>query len=75
MKTKEELNALKEEVETLNMKLLELTGDELEEVMGGKGGFRPSVGCRNARTCIHSDPSKCSLYVKGMVVCPKESSL
>ena len=35
MKTKEELNALKEEVETLNKKLAELTEEELEQVTGG----------------------------------------
>ena len=35
MKTKEELNALKEEVETLNKKLAELTNEELEQVTGG----------------------------------------
>ena len=35
MKTKEELNALKEEVETLNKKLAELTDEELEQVTGG----------------------------------------
>ena len=35
MKTKEELNALKEEVETLNKKLAELTEEELEQVAGG----------------------------------------
>ena len=35
MKTKEELNALKEEVETLNKKLCELTEEELEQVLGG----------------------------------------
>ena len=35
MKTKEELNALKEEVETLNKKLAELTDEELEQVSGG----------------------------------------
>ena len=34
MKTKEELNALKEEVETLNKKLAELTDEELELVSG-----------------------------------------
>ena len=36
-KTKEELNALKEEVETLNNKLKELTEEELEQVNGGQG--------------------------------------
>ena len=35
MKTKEELNALKKEVETLNKKLAELTEDELAQVSGG----------------------------------------
>ena len=35
MKTKEELNAMKEEVETLNKKLAELTDEELEDVTGG----------------------------------------
>ena len=41
MKTKEELNALKEEVETLNKKLAELTEEELAQVSGGK--FVPPV--------------------------------
>ena len=35
MKTKEELNALKNEVEALNAKLAELTEDELVQVTGG----------------------------------------
>ncbi len=34
-KTKEELNALKEEVEKLNKKLRELTEDEMRMVIGG----------------------------------------
>ena len=34
-KTQEELNALKEEVETLNKKLKELTEEELNQVTGG----------------------------------------
>ena len=34
-KTQEELNALKEEVETLNQKLAELTEEELAQVSGG----------------------------------------
>ena len=38
MKTKEELNALKEEVEALNKKLAELTEEELEKVAGGDSG-------------------------------------
>ena len=35
MKSKEELNALKEEVEALNKKLHELTEEELKQVSGG----------------------------------------
>ena len=35
MKTKEELKTLKEEVETVNRKLHELTDEELEQVTGG----------------------------------------
>ena len=35
MKTKEELSALKEEVETVSKKLHELTDEELEQVVGG----------------------------------------
>ena len=35
MKSKEELNALKEEVETVNRKLHELTEEELAQVSGG----------------------------------------
>ena len=35
MKSKEELNALKKEVETLNKKLAELTEEELAQVSGG----------------------------------------
>ena len=39
MKTKEELNALKKEVESLNKKLAELTDEELAQVTGGKDLF------------------------------------
>lgn len=35
MKTKAELNTLKEEVEALNKKLAKLSDDELKEVTGG----------------------------------------
>ena len=37
MKTVEELNVLKEEIETLNKKLAELTEEELAQVTGGEG--------------------------------------
>ena len=47
MKTKEELNALKKEVEALNKKLHELSDDELAQVVGGDGmsiGKVPAIG-------------------------------
>ena len=40
MKT-EELNALKEEVETLNKKFAELTEEELKDVIGGRTTISP----------------------------------
>ena len=43
MKTPEELNALKEEVETLSEKLHELTEEELEQVVGG---FEPGSSAK-----------------------------
>ena len=42
MKTTEELNAIKEEVEALNEKLRELTEEELEHVTGGGPKLIPS---------------------------------
>ena len=43
MKTKEELNALKEEVETVSKKLHELTEEELAQVSGGGYFSEPPV--------------------------------
>ena len=43
-KTKEELNALKEEVDNLNDKLKELTPEELEQVTGSGDIFRKMSG-------------------------------
>ena len=40
MKTKEELNALKEELESRNRKLAELTEEELAQVSGGGPAVR-----------------------------------
>lgn len=56
MKTKEELDALKEEVKSLNAKLAELTEEELEEVAGGDVtsanivGYRAAVGGQQPST-------------------------
>ena len=43
MKTQEELNALKNEIEALNRKLAELSEDELEQVMGGNAGSAADI--------------------------------
>ncbi len=44
MKTKEELDALKEEVEAVNEKLAELTEEEIAQVTGGVARhFKPVV--------------------------------
>ena len=43
MKTKEELNALKEEVETVSRKLRELTEEDIAQVFGGADGDAPSI--------------------------------
>ena len=46
MKTKEELNALKEEVEALNKKLHELTEEEQKQVSGGvSNGKKKKIYC------------------------------
>ena len=47
MKTNEELNELKKEVETVNKKLAELNEEELAEVSGGVSpAFKQSIGSR-----------------------------
>ena len=45
MKTKEELKALKEKVEALNKKLMELTDEELSQVSGGDGADNAAFLC------------------------------
>lgn len=51
MKTAEELNALKEEIATLNRKLTDLTEEDLNAVTGGfylpavRGGYFPGDPC------------------------------
>lgn len=49
MKTKEELNTLREEVEALNARLTELSDEELKQVTGGfKGKFKYVLGTWDA---------------------------
>ena len=60
MKTKEELNALREEVETVSRKLHELTPEELEKVVGGiilSATFKcPICGATEVKTIISDSP-------------------
>ena len=51
MKTKEELNALKEEVETQNKKLHELTDEELAQVFGGNSEQCDGCDCNRNGAC------------------------
>ena len=64
MKTEEELNALKEEVETVNRKLHELTYEELAQVIGGDGlpPILPYEGCTKTPP---ENYYTCSLRKKG----------
>lgn len=60
MKTAEELNALKEEIETLNKKLAELTDEEVTQISSGYP-INPCLMCRAAgeycKTCfVHHEP-------------------
>ena len=49
VKTKEELDALKEEVENLSKKLSELTDEELEQVSSGKRSYAPQSRTRRKK--------------------------
>ena len=50
MKSKEELNALKEEVEAVNEKLAELTPEEIAQVSGGVACPVEPVGIKSLVT-------------------------
>ena len=74
MKTPEELNALKSEVETLNKKLAELTAEELEQVTGCAWGPDWGEYLMECSACHYSelrtrDPGS------GAMNCPKCHSI
>ena len=52
-KTKEELDALKEEVETVNEKLAELTPEEIAQVNGGVDTTSSLLWCRTCNAKVH----------------------
>ena len=62
MKTKEELNALKEEVETVGRKLHELTDEELAQVSGGDS--------KKCDGCEYSSNGACRSYGTMGTQCP-----
>ena len=53
MKTKEELNALKEEAETASRKLHELSDEDLEQVTGG-GALVKTYTDEYGQECSHT---------------------
>ena len=56
MKSIEELNELKQEVETLNKKPRELTDEELEQVIGGGKIWVSKCKFTGVRSCVgHHD--------------------
>ena len=52
MKSKEELNALKEEVESMSRKLTELNKEELEQIFGGDGKKRYDAKCKKCGSLV-----------------------
>ena len=52
MKSKEELNALKEEVESMSRKLTELNKEELEQISGGDGKKRYDAKCKKCGSLV-----------------------
>ena len=58
MKTKKELNEIKEEVEKLDTKLHELTEEELEQVTGG-GKAHAGIVHDNLEICAAKDTCFC----------------
>ena len=58
MKTQEELNAIKEEVKTLNNKLAELTDEELRQVFGGSETFVTEKGESKKEISIYKNGIK-----------------
>ena len=62
-KTKEELNKLKEEVETVNEKLQKLTPEELEQVNGGaKGGNGMAIFQDFSENILAGRPASASIF-------------
>ena len=70
-KTQEELNVIKEEIETLNKKLNELTNEELEQVTGGGYQGPGTFVCSNS-SCEMSKIPKVTYGCLGCERCGSE---
>lgn len=71
MKTKEELDALKNEVKDLNAKLAELSEDELKAITGGAGILIPE----GATLEVNGDTEPAPSDGGGGILVPQESTL
>ena len=68
MKTKEELNKLKEEVEAVNEKLQELTEEELEQVNGGDhGSWLQQISGTAPKTLLEHETAQ-HIYLPHMIM-------
>ena len=85
-KTKEELQALKDEYKTLTVKLQELTEDELKQVVGGtqentcpRGKTEMDQECKNcsetSASGLHLHSYTCDLGIHGSIVVLKPQML
>ena len=86
MKTKEELSAIKVEVENLNKKLAELSEEELKQVVGGtqentcpRGKTEMDQECKNcsetSASGLHLHSYTCDLGIHGSIVVLKPQML
>lgn len=71
MKTKDELNALRNEVDALNKKLAELNEDELKAITGGAGILIPE----GATLEVNGDTEPAPSDGGGGIFVPQESTL
>ena len=71
MKTKEELNVLKEEVEALNKKLQELTEEELKQVSGGSSMKMKKLYCVECGYVKCTFPEGTTLLFGSDEMCPQ----
>ena len=72
MKTNDELNALKEDIETVNKKPAKLNEAELKQAVGGRwqGQGKPTViqsKCDGCEVCVDGCPAMFIHYIDGVI--------